>query len=176
MGIRGLLCGAHSLIITVKKRVNLGLNIAAIFTAFVIFAELLCDFARRKGDAMVSVKVASVAGAVALLATVANAAYMPSMPLVYMPPVEEFSVSGWYLRGDIGMTNQRFKGLHQRQYHLPSTSLVTPVGMGCDSTTLFGLGVGYKFNDWFRTDFTANIAARRTSTAWITSSRPSGQV
>ena len=88
-----------------------------------IFAESLCDFARQKGDAMVSVKVASVAGAVALLATVANAADMPSMPPVYMPPVEEFSVSGWYLRGDIGMTNQRFKGLHQRLYDVPGTTV-----------------------------------------------------
>jgi opacity protein-like surface antigen len=109
---------------------------------------------------MVSVKVASVAGAVALLATVANAADMPSMPPVYMPPVEEFSVSGWYLRGDIGMTNQRFKGLHQRQYDLPSTLSVTPVGMGWDSTTFFGLGVGYKFNDWFRTDFTGEYRGK----------------
>ena len=40
---------------------------------------------------MVSVKVASVAGAVALFATVANAADMPGLPPVYMPPVEEFT-------------------------------------------------------------------------------------
>ena len=108
---------------------------------------------------MVSVKVASIAGAVAFFATVANAADMPGVPPVYMPPVEEFSASGWYLRGDIGMTNQRFKGLHQRLYDVPGTS-VEAVGMGWDSSTLFGLGVGYKFNDWFRADLTGEYRGK----------------
>ena len=76
---------------------------------------------------MVSVKVASVAGAVALFATVANAADMPGLPPMYMPPVEEFSASGWYLRGDIGMTNQQFKGLHQRLYDVPGTTVEATV-------------------------------------------------
>ena len=76
-----------------------------------------------------------------------------------MPPVEEFSVSGWYLRGDIGMTNQRFKGLHQRLYDVPGTRS-KPVGMGWDSSTFFGLGVGYKFNDWFRADFTGEYRGK----------------
>ena len=39
---------------------------------------------------MVSVKVASVAGAFALFATMANAADMPGLPPVYVPPIEEF--------------------------------------------------------------------------------------
>src|SRR3954471_2318519 len=108
---------------------------------------------------MVSVKVASIAGAVAFFANVANAADMPGMPPVYLPPVEEFSALGWYLRGDIGMTNQRFKGLHQRLYDVPGTS-VEAVGMGWDSSTFFGLGVGYKFNDWFRADLTGEYRGK----------------
>jgi opacity protein-like surface antigen len=108
---------------------------------------------------MVSVKVASVAGAVALFATVANAADMPSLPPVYMPPIEEFSASGWYLRGDIGMTNQQFKGLHQRLYDVPGTH-VEAVGMGWDSSTFFGLGIGYKVNDWFRADLTGEYRGK----------------
>ena len=96
------------------------------------------------------------------------------MPREYMPPVEEFFVSGWYLRGDIGMTNQRFKGLHQRHRRSRHDGR-EPVGMGWDNSTFFGLGVGYKINEWFRTDSLANIAARRTSTARITSRhRPAG--
>jgi opacity protein-like surface antigen len=110
---------------------------------------------------MVSVKVASVAGAVALLATVANAADMPGLPPVYMPQVEEFSASGWYLRGDIGMTNQQFKGLHQRLYDVPGTT-VEAVGMGWDSSMMAGLGIGYKFNDWFRADFTGEYRGKAT--------------
>src|ERR1700761_2104009 len=109
---------------------------------------------------MVSVKVASVAGAaVAIFATAAQAADMPSLPPVYAPQVEEYAPSGWYLRGDIGMTNQNFKGLHQRLYDVPGTS-VEAVGMGWDSSMLFGLGVGYKFNDWVRFDVTGEYRGK----------------
>ena len=108
---------------------------------------------------MVSVKVASVAGAVALFATVANAADMPGLPPMYMPPVEEFSASGWYLRGDIGMTNQQFKGLHQRLYDVPGTT-VEATGMGWDSSMMAGLGIGYKFNDWLRADVTGEYRGK----------------
>jgi opacity protein-like surface antigen len=108
---------------------------------------------------MVSVKVASVAGAVAFFATVAHAADMPGLPPVYPPPIEEYVASGWYLRGDIGMTNQQFKGLHQRLYDVPGTT-VEAVGMGWDSSMFFGLGVGYKFNDWFRADLTGEYRGK----------------
>jgi opacity protein-like surface antigen len=104
---------------------------------------------------MVSVKVASIVGAaVAVFATAAQAADMPGLPPVYAPPVEEYVPSGgWYLRGDIGMTNQQFNGIHQRLYDVPGTT-VEHVGMGWDSATFAGLGLGYKFNDWFRADVT----------------------
>src|SRR4029078_3816891 len=107
---------------------------------------------------MASVKVASIAGAIALLAIAANAADMPSLPPVYVPPIEE-TVGGWYLRGDIGMTNQQFKGLHQRLYDVAGTT-VEQGGHGWGSSMLFGMGVGYKFNDWFRVDFTGEYRGR----------------
>ena len=109
---------------------------------------------------MVSVKVASIAGAVAVCSR--RWQMRPtcqSLPPVSMPPVEEFSASGWYLRGDIGMTNQQFKGLHQRLYDVPGTT-VEAVGMGWDSSTFFGLGIGYKFNDWFRADMTGEYRGK----------------
>ena len=114
---------------------------------------------------MVSVKVASVAGAVAFFATVAHAtvgyaADMPGLPPIYPPPIEEYaSASGWYLRGDIGMTNQQMKNMHQRLYDVPGTT-VEPVGFGWDSATFFGLGVGYKFNEWFRADLTGEYRGK----------------
>jgi len=109
---------------------------------------------------MLSVKVASIAGAVAIFATTAHAADMPGLPPVYPPQVEEFvSASGWYLRGDIGMTNQQFKGLHQRLYDVPGTT-VEAVGMGWDSSMMAGLGIGYKFNDWFRADVTGEYRGK----------------
>jgi opacity protein-like surface antigen len=111
---------------------------------------------------MASMKVASFVSAVALSATVAHtgarAADLPLPPLA-PPPIEEYVASGWYLRGDIGMTNQDFKGLHQRLYDVPGTS-VEAVGMGWDSSMLFGLGVGYKFNDWIRFDVTGEYRGK----------------
>jgi len=110
---------------------------------------------------MVSGKVAAFAGLAILSATAANAADMPQMyPHMPMPqPIEEYFVGGWYLRGDIGMTNQAFSGLFQRLYNTPGTS-VEQVGQGWDSSMFFGLGVGYKLNDWFRVDVTGEYRGR----------------
>jgi opacity protein-like surface antigen len=98
---------------------------------------------------MRSVKSVIAAGAVSLLSQAAFAADLaiaPS-PMYAPPPVEEFG--GWYLRGDIGMTNQQMKSLNNPD---PNAGLFSSVGMGFDSSTLFDLGVGYRFNNWFRMD------------------------
>src|SRR3989337_2807496 len=105
---------------------------------------------------MVSVKVASFVGAVALFASPAqlpqraHAADLPQLPPVYAPPIEEYVASGWYLRGDIGMSNQRVKSLDNALF----TSSTNVVHKDFDSAPLFGLGVGYQFNHWLRTDVT----------------------
>ena len=56
---------------------------------------------------MRSVKYLVAAGAASLLSSAALAADMPIMPpppnIIAPPPVQDFG--GWYLRGDIGMTN-----------------------------------------------------------------------
>src|SRR5262245_13955670 len=108
---------------------------------------------------MVSVKVAALVGLAGLAATAANAADMPQMLPPYSPPPIEEYAAGWYLRGDIGMTNQQFGSIFQRLYNTPGTS-VEHVGMGWDASTFFGLGVGYKFNDWFRADFTGEYRGK----------------
>jgi opacity protein-like surface antigen len=98
---------------------------------------------------MRSVKYLVAAGAASLLSSMAFAADMAIAPppMYGPPPVADFG--GWYLRGDIGMTNQRMKSLNNPD---PNAALFTPVGMGFDSSTLFDLGVGYQFNNWFRAD------------------------
>jgi len=98
---------------------------------------------------MRSVKSFIAAGAVSLLASGAFAADLPiaAPPMYAPPPPAEFG--GWYLRGDIGMTNQQMKSLNNPD---PNAVLFTQVGMGFDSATLFDLGVGYQFNNWFRAD------------------------
>jgi len=76
--------------------------------------------------------------------------YVPPRPVV----VEEFS--GWYLRGDIGFTNQSVKNLENAL----SVTSSTDVGFGFDASPLFGLGVGYYFNDWLRFDLTGEYRSR----------------
>jgi opacity protein-like surface antigen len=106
---------------------------------------------------MRSVKFFVAAGAASLLSSVAFAADMAIAPppMYGPPPVTDFG--GWYLRGDIGMTNQSLKSLNNPD---PNAVLFTSVGMGFDSSMLFDLGVGYQFNNWFRGDVTAQWRGR----------------
>jgi opacity protein-like surface antigen len=75
----------------------------------------------------------------------------------YVPPppvVEEFS--SWYLRGDIGFSNQQVKRL--------TNPIATPPmiasSYGFDAAPTFGLGIGYYFNDWLRFDVTGEYRSR----------------
>jgi len=107
---------------------------------------------------MRSVKSFIAAGAVSLLSTVAYAADMaiaPPPPMYAPPPAQDFG--GWYLRGDIGMTNQRIKSLNNPD---PNAGLFSQTGMGFDSSMLFDVGVGYQFNNWFRADVTGQYRGR----------------
>ena len=108
---------------------------------------------------MVSVKILALAGATAPLSTATNAAdmsYPPLLPPIHAPQYEDFS--GWYLRGDIGMTNQSV-GSITNVLDATDTS-VTTVQKGFDSSMLFGLGVGYQFNNWMRFDATGEYRSK----------------
>ena len=63
------------------------------------------------------------------------------------PVVEDFG--GWYLRGDIGFSNQRVK---TKEWVTYSSLLSLEQDNGFDTAGIFGIGVGYRFNNWFRTD------------------------
>src|SRR5436189_791107 len=97
---------------------------------------------------MSRVRIAALAAA-ALIAGVqaASAADLPVMP----PPAMQFG--GWYLRGDIGFSNERVRDI----------TFVDPAGnvpvqrnltKGFDSAGIFDLGIGYQFNPWLRVDVT----------------------
>jgi opacity protein-like surface antigen len=65
---------------------------------------------------------------------------------------------GWYLRGDIGITNQQVDSITNT---LDSTARsVNTVQKGFDSAMLFGLGVGYQWNAWLRTDLTGEYRSK----------------
>lgn len=111
---------------------------------------------------MGSLKSLAVAGAVAVgAATHAFAGDLPPPP-----PLEDHglrgtisAVSGFYLRGDIGIgINKKEPKLELRQN---GTLLAIPAGStfrfddsSLDGSTIFGLGIGYQFNSWFRFDVT----------------------
>src|SRR5580704_17410807 len=101
---------------------------------------------------MRSVKFLVAAGAASLLSSVAFAADMPSImpppPMSYAPPpVEDFG--RWYLRGDIGFSNQNVKNVldtNSAAYNNVAVAQTSSFG----SAGIYGGGVGYQFNNWFR--------------------------
>src|SRR5882724_2127739 len=110
---------------------------------------------------MRSVKFLVAAGAAALLSSVAFAADMPIMqsPMYAPAPVDDFG--GWYLRGDIGFSNQRVKKLDWFSY---PTLLSLNQNTGFDTAGIFGIGIGYQFNNWFRADVTGQYRGRSSFT------------
>jgi len=134
---------------------------------------------------MRSVKSVLVAGAVALFSTTAFAADAaidapPPPPYGYAPPTGyapppgyalppgyarpfaqplggEFS--GWYLRGDIGFSHQRFKSTFNVLYEAPGIG-VQSFGGGFDASSTFSVGGGFQFNDWFRFDLTGEFQGK----------------
>src|ERR1700709_1146435 len=101
---------------------------------------------------MRSVKSLVAAGAASLLSSMAFAADMAIMPppMSYAPPpVEDFG--GWYLRGDIGFSNQRVDRLNNA---LDAGNTTSVQNNSFNPAGIFGVGAGYKFNNWFRADVT----------------------
>jgi opacity protein-like surface antigen len=69
-------------------------------------------------------------------------------------PIAEYS--GWYLRGDIGMSNQSVSSLNN--VVSPGTTVTTPF-LTFDSAPIFDIGIGYQLNNWLRFDATAEYRA-----------------
>jgi opacity protein-like surface antigen len=103
---------------------------------------------------MRSVKVLVVAGAASLLSSMASAADLAiaSPPIPYAPPVADFG--GWYLRGDIGFSNQSVSSVRNTNAALYSGLTSFQETTGFDTGGIYQLGAGYQFNHWFRVDVT----------------------
>jgi len=98
---------------------------------------------------MTRIKTSLIAGAAAMtIAAPAGAADMPP-PMIYKAPVA-VQTSGWYLRGDIGFSNQRVEEMTSPAY----TPSVAVLKKEFDSAAFGGIGFGYTFNNWFRVDVT----------------------
>ena len=90
----------------------------------------------------------SVAAVAVLVPQATHAADMPA--LLPPPMMEEYG--GWYLRGDIGMTNQQLRRLDNVAF--ATTPGLVVADKNFEAGMLFGLGIGYKHNNWFRWDIT----------------------
>jgi opacity protein-like surface antigen len=118
---------------------------------------------------MVSVKLFASSAAIGLLSTAALAADLPP-PQMYQPP-PQFAYqpapvvsSGWYLRGDVGVGLQRFDDV---VHTATNSAFVWPadweiIEKDVQDTTIFGGGVGYQWNNWFRTDVTGEFRTKAT--------------
>jgi len=108
---------------------------------------------------MSSFKTLAVAGAAAGL-TVAAAHAADLAPAPIMQPVavvQEFS--GWYLRGNIGMSNTSVNSIHNLLDTSPGIAVNT-VYTDFTSSPFFGAGVGYQFNNWLRFDATGEYRGK----------------
>src|SRR3712207_9032541 len=105
---------------------------------------------------MGSFKYYALAGILAVAAsTTAHAADLLPPP----PPMAAAHVEvggGWYLRGDIGMTNQAVDKL---SFGNTDPDFQT-IHLDFDSSPLFGIGAGYQFNNWIRADVTGEYRGK----------------
>jgi opacity protein-like surface antigen len=93
------------------------------------------------------VRILALAAAASLAAV--SGAHSADLPLA-PPAVPDFS--GWYLRGDIGFSNQNVRSLFNVNYS--GFTSVNNIDKGFDAAPLFGLGIGYTVNNWLRFDVT----------------------
>lgn len=89
----------------------------------------------------------------------ASAADMPAPIVVPQPFPVQTCCEGWYLRGDIGMSNQQVDHLDNALFATAASFQWLDKG-GFDSAPFFGLGIGYQFNEWFRIDFTGEYRGK----------------
>ncbi|BCM22157.1 outer membrane protein [Mesorhizobium sp. J8] len=110
-------------------------------------------------------RMAVLAALFAGLAGPALAADLPQPIEEAPPPVVEaqpIDVGGWYIRGDIDYHKSTVRGIDYMTYAVdPCNCSVTPGSKSFDFGKLkggfsLGGGVGYKVNDYFRTDVTAD--------------------
>ena len=108
---------------------------------------------------MRSFRVVALVGAAAFMTTpAARAADLPPIIQQAIPVADDFA-SGWYLRGDIGVSSQRVGRLFNVLNTQPGV-VVQTVDKGFDSAGIFGLGIGYQWNSWLRLDVTGEYRSK----------------
>lgn len=105
---------------------------------------------------MGSLKTYALAGLVAAVAssTALAADLLPPPPPMMAPPPAIEVGGGWYLRGDIGMSQQKVGKLED------SLVGIEVLQTEFDSAPFVGIGAGYQFNSWLRVDGTAEYRGK----------------
>ncbi len=106
---------------------------------------------------MRSIQTSLIAG-IAAAAAMAAPAGAADMPMVYKAaPVVVEQFGGWYLRGDIGMTNQKVKSidnvLFDSERHGPATRTSTPACCSVSASVTCS-------TNWFRVDVTGEYRGK----------------
>ena len=97
---------------------------------------------------------------IALVVCAGAVTAMPAQAADYTPPapVPQIVIKGWYLRGDIGYSNQRVDSLDNALYD--SYDSIDNVYKDFDGAPFFAAGIGYRWNHWFRTDVTGEYRSK----------------
>jgi len=98
-----------------------------------------------------------------------QSAFAADMPFLTPPPLIERPVefgTGWYLRGDVGFSNTE------------SPVIIADIvnKLAWKGSVSEGLGFGYQYNSWLRTDFELDRAVFRPSGSGAPLWCPSGEV
>ncbi|MDQ0471233.1 outer membrane protein [Labrys wisconsinensis] len=101
---------------------------------------------------MANLKTHALASALVLAASAASAADVPMVEQPPPPPVAAPDFGGWYLRGDIGFSNQHVDKI-ENVLDAGASNLNTRQ-KSFDAAPFGGVGVGYRFNEWLRADIT----------------------
>jgi opacity protein-like surface antigen len=101
-------------------------------------------------------KISALVGA-ALFFLPAAGALAADIPNIPSPPAQ--FAGGWYLRGDIGMAAQGFKGLDHPDFATAVNFLFLDKGH-FDAVPTFGLGLGYQASDHIRFDLTGEYRGK----------------
>jgi opacity protein-like surface antigen len=100
-------------------------------------------------------KIAFTACAWAVIAVPGHAADLPTYEPV---PIAPAIIGGWYLRGDIGYSNQQVDELDNALYDTAES--VDNQYKDFDGAPIFSAGIGYRVNKWFRADITGEYRSK----------------
>jgi len=103
----------------------------------------------------------SLTGFAVVLSTAGYAADLPTPVIEHIPEIP--AVGGFYLRGDIGY---KIYEDPTGSYNSAQTGDLRFDRESMDNSWMFGIGAGYQFNDYFRTDVTLDYETAATATGY----------